>query len=409
MGGLVLVTFIPTYYAVDLGLGLSTVGFIFVLGRLLDVITDPLIGYFSDRTQSRFGPRRPWMIAGTPLFCFAVWMLFCPPETVSLTYLIIASALYFLFYTVLDVPYSSVGLEISSYVHERSTLASTKAIFQVMGAIIAAFIPFVFALKMGASLELTTKAILILCFIGLILFLIFVPRRYPQNPTLNPNFTRSLKTAFQQRPYKALLRSFLIVQSANSLTAGLTVLFVSHIIGTPDLVGLFMGLVLLSSALFLPLWVWISKRWSKKKAWSSSIILCAITLAFAPFFNEGDVITFAIFCIIIGGTFGCDAIMPTSMLADIVYMTEKSGKGRLAALFLAIKNSASKLTFIVPMGLAFPAIEYAGFMPEGENTPKALFTLIFFYAFLPIFLRIITFLSVQRMSDTEYLEDLSHG
>jgi MFS family permease len=64
MAGLTLLTFLPTYYAVDLGLGLSVVGIVFAAGRILDFITDPVIGHWSDQTRTRFGPRKPWMAGG---------------------------------------------------------------------------------------------------------------------------------------------------------------------------------------------------------------------------------------------------------------------------------------------------------------------------------------------------------
>ena len=181
------------------------------------------------------------------------------------------------------------------------------------------------------------------------------------------------------------------------MTVGLTVLFVTHIIGAPELIGAFVGLVILSSALFLPIWVWISKRYSKKRAWSLSLITGSLILAITPLLSQGDIIPFAILCTALGATIGCDAIMPTSMLADIVYEGEKTGDQRRAGLYLAMKNSVSKLSFIAPMGLAFPVLDLFGFSTSSVNTPKSLFMLIFFYALLPTGLRLITFFIVRSM------------
>ena len=403
MGGFVLVTYIPTYYAVDLGLGLGLVGFIFVLGRLLDVITDPLIGYLSDKTSSRFGPRRPWMIVSVPLYCLAAWALFVPPETVSLTYLIIASAAYFFFYTALDVPYSSVGLEISPHLHERSTLASVKALFQVAGALMAALLPLILLRETEDTLRIITVSIVILSVFCLCTFLVFVPRKNTIRKQNKPNFKQVFLTTWASRPYRFMIAAFFIVQTANALAAGLTVLFVTNIIKTPQLIGLFLGVLLISSALFLPIWILISKQWSKKTAWASAIIICMLVLATAPLLGEGDIIPAMIFFAIIGAAFGCDAIMPTSMLADIVFKDEVDGKGRFAGSYLAIKNSISKLTFIAPMGLAFPILELIGFQSGTENTAHSLSLLVFFYAILPILLRVAALFIVFKMPKTERL------
>jgi len=403
MAGLVLVTFIPTYYATELGLGLGAVGAVFVFGRLLDVVTDPLIGFFSDQTQSRFGPRTPWMMLGLPGFCLAAWLLFAPPENASLLYLICASGLYFLFYTILDIPYSSIGLEISPHVHERSVIASFKALFQVMGALCAALIPLIFLEQTGASLSFTVKLVFVFSILGLSLFLIFVPRRDRIIKAPRRGFLTSLKITWASRPYRYLIGSFLIVQTANSLTIGLTVLFVTHIIGAPELIGAFVGLVILSSAFFLPIWVWISKRYSKKRAWTMSLITGSLVLATTPFLNQGDIIPFATLCAVLGAAIGCDAIMPTSILADIVYDGEETRDQRHAGLYLAMKNSVSKLTFIAPMGLAFPILDGVGFVSGEDNSSSALTTLLFFYAALPILLRLIAIFIIRKMPETESL------
>ena len=389
MGGLAMAMYLPTYYAVDMGLGLGLVGAIFVFGRLFDIITDPLIGHWSDATRSRFGPRKPWMIAGVIGFSMAVYLFLSPPDAIGPAYLIIASGFYFLFYTVLDVPYSSTGLEISPHVHERSMLAGSKAVFQVVGAISAAALPFILGYSIGDALNILAFVIIGLCFIGLILFFAFVP--LPVKPVSRSSLTtvESLKLALADRRYRYLVGSFLIVQTANALIAGLMVLYVTHIVGAPALVGLFLAILLLSSAIFLPFWIYLSKRYSKKTAWMAAIILCSVALALVPIIGRGDVTGAIIVSIIIGSTFGSDAVMPTSMLADIVYEKEREGKSPLAGLYLAIKNSVSKLSFVVPMGLAFPVLGYIGFEKNGADAPGAMITFLFFYSALPILLRLI--------------------
>lgn len=402
MAGLAFVTIIPTFYAMDIGFGLGLVGMIFVVGRLIDVITDPVIGHLSDKTQRRNGTRLPWVILSVPLFCLAVWFLFSPPASVSLVYLVLASSAYFFFVTVLDIPYSSIAIEISSHMHERSVIASYKGVAQVLGATLVAFIPFVFTLETNVSLVFIAKIVSVFCLISTILFVLFVPKREVRTSSKHPKIVHAIFLAWKNVTYRRLISVFFLIQTANALTAGLTVLFVTHIIGRPDLIGLYLGVLLLSSALFFPLWIWVSKRWSKKIAWSAAILLCCAMLTTAPFLDENNVIFMFGFCIVIGGAFGCDAIMPTSMLADIVYIKGSDQKPAQAGLFLAIKNAASKLTFIAPMGIAFPVLEWVGLKPNTGITSGVVLTLVLFYAVVPIGLRLIalkmlrTTLNVQR-------------
>ena len=396
MAGFAFVMFVPTFYAIDMGLGLGLVGMVFVFGRLFDVVTDPVIGYLSDETRSRFGPRKPWMILGVPGFCLASWMLLAPPEGAGLAYLLIASTLYFLFYTIVDVPYSSIGLEISPHIHERTFLASSKAVFQIIGALLAGSLPFILTLPVTDALPLTAKIIAGLSVFGLVLFLFVVPSRPRVVTVPRIGLLNAFKLVWQNKPYRYLIGTFFIVQTANALTAGLTVLFVTHVIKAPELIGMFLGLMFLSTALCLPIWIYLSKRFSKKRAWRMSILTGCYILAFIPLLGPSDVIGLAVISIILGGAFGCDAIMPTSMLADIIYAEEEGGKSRLGGLSLAVKNAVSKMAFIAPMGLAFPVLGAIGFDKQGVNDNVQLMTLVFFYAILPIVLRISAFFVLKN-------------
>lgn len=409
MGVLALVLYIPTFYAVDIGLGLAAVGTVFVFGRIFDVISDPLIGYFSDRTRSKFGARRPWMVLGLPFFCIAAWLLLSPPEGVGLTYLICVSAAYFLFFTIVDIPYSSIGLEISPDVNERSMLAGSKTVFQVIGMLVVASLPFVLSLPIPQSLGLIAQLIIALSILAVAVFLLFVPTANRDVTAPSLSLIESYKLILKHRTYRYLIGSFFIVQSANSLTAGLMVLFVIHILKTPDLVGAYIGFLLLTTALFLPLWIYLSRKYSKQTSWIISILICIAGLGASAFLGAGDILPLFIVCAIVGAATGCDSIMPTSILADIVSETERDGQNRLAAAYLAVKNATSKLTFVIPMGIAFPTLEFMGFDGKADNGPNELFVLVIFFAILPMILRFLAVLVIRRSPISIAEQNLANG
>ena len=84
-----LYVFLPPYYAQDLGIGLTAVGAALLGARLWDMVTDPLVGWFSDRTGGRFGRRKPFILAGTPILMVSIWFLFVPPEGAGALHLLI--------------------------------------------------------------------------------------------------------------------------------------------------------------------------------------------------------------------------------------------------------------------------------------------------------------------------------
>ena len=112
---------------------------------------------------------------------------------------------------------------------------------------------------------------------------------------------------------------------------------------------------------------------------------------------QGNLVGLMVFALALGAAFGCDAIMPTSILADLVSEGDAQDNSRRAATFLAVKNAVSKLTFVLPMGLAFPVLDLVGFNEEGANEASQLATLVFFFAWLPAMIRILAFVLLTRM------------
>ena len=101
--------FIPSFYSDDLALPLASVGIAIAASRLLDVFTDPVIGILSDRFRMRWGTRKPWLIAGTPLLMLSSWMIFVPDEKISLSYLLIWTSILFFAYTLVDSALQGMG------------------------------------------------------------------------------------------------------------------------------------------------------------------------------------------------------------------------------------------------------------------------------------------------------------
>ena len=140
LAGLPLAVYLPVIYADSDGFGLSlaTVGLLIGLSRFTDVFTDPLIGYLSDKWKTRWGRRKPWVLAGTPIFALGMWFMFMPPfefsevtvfgATFSNGYLWLVAmlTLFFVGSTIKDLPFSAWGAELSSNYHERTLIMSWK-------------------------------------------------------------------------------------------------------------------------------------------------------------------------------------------------------------------------------------------------------------------------------------------
>ena len=113
------IVFIPRFYASDVGVPLTLVGTIMIAVRIFDVITDPLMGYLSDHTRSRFGRRRPWILAATPIMMVSIYQLFLPPAGAGAAHMLTWSLALSVATTMMLIPYYAWGAELSTNYNER--------------------------------------------------------------------------------------------------------------------------------------------------------------------------------------------------------------------------------------------------------------------------------------------------
>jgi Na+/melibiose symporter-like transporter len=393
-------TFLPTYYALDLGVGLTATGLIFAVGRILDVVTDPLIGHASDATSSPAGKRLPWMLVGAVILCPTLYGVMTPSADISVTLLALMVGLFFLAVTLLDLPYSAVGLEISPFVHERTIIAAIKAVFQIIGALGAPLIILRFAENLSYGLRATAMTAIALILCGLVAFVILTPFKnrqqhsFTRKTQLHLSPANGLRRLFRDKAYSRLLAAFGFAQAGSAMTVALTALLLAKHYGTPELTGLFIAIVLLSSAAGLPLWVYAARRLGKKRSWQLGLLCGVVLMVAAALFLHGPLWLFGVFCCLFGLIVAGDVILPTTMLADIVSDETNGADHSLAGrnqagAMLGFKNAVSKLGFVGPMLFAFPVLGLLNVETAETLSPMQYWVLISFYAFIPAGLRLI--------------------
>ena len=132
---------IGEFYFVNYGLALSVIGLIFIIIRLFDAFTDPIMGYISDNFPSRFGKRKPWVLIGGTVFIFSTWMLFVPiNQSVDVEYFFFWLLISAIGWTVAYAPYYALGAELSMDYLERSKVTFCRELFTILGIIFASLL-----------------------------------------------------------------------------------------------------------------------------------------------------------------------------------------------------------------------------------------------------------------------------
>ncbi len=429
--GLPMAVYLPAIYADSDGFGLTLglVGLILTLSRFTDVITDPLIGFFSDRLKTRWGRRKPFILLGTPIYAAGIWLLFVPPfifHDVSLfgfvfnigyPYLFCMVALTYLGSTIKDLPYVAWGAELSRNYNERTLVTSWREGFAVTGSLLSAFTPAIILFfgytKPTDAVYFLSVAMCIVMPILVINALVVVPE-YPVFETRKKIPLReSLKVVLKNKPYIALIIIFMFSTLGSAMTNSLSFFFVKHVLLAGELYGLYLAPYFVSQIAAIPIWFALSRKIGKHRAtmvaigwyafWSCFIPLIAISpdswfdafeipllLSFLPeaqflavtsHFDGIDTGKFLFFILIMclkGSAIGALAALPAAMAADVVDVdTLESGQQRAGAYF-SIWSMTRKLAYAFGITIGTGSAVAFGFdsLADARNTTNSDFSLL---------------------------------
>jgi Na+/melibiose symporter-like transporter len=394
--GVPLYVYLPPFYANDLGLGLAAVGLAMMLTRLWDVITDPLIGALSDRIPGRHRRKLP-MALGVPLLLVALWFLLLPAATAGLGHLYLWALVAFLGWTIIQLPYTSLGAEADPSPHGRTRLAAGREGLALLGTVLAASLPLLLDSEAPAPiLEAVFWLMLITLPAAVLLMAAGTPEPTAHRTAIGWRAGWPLLRA--NRRLRGLIGGYFLNNLANGIPAALFLMFVSDRLGADDWLGTLLLLYFGAGILALPAWTWLARRVGKRRAWGGSVLLAATCFAFAPLMGPGDVVGFAMICALSGLSLGADMALPASIQADISAIDSRNGGGDRAGLFFGLLGLATKLALAVAVGLGYGLLALAGFESGDTDTTALALT----YGALPVFFKLAAaWLILRRLEDTE--------
>jgi Na+/melibiose symporter-like transporter len=381
--GLPLNVFLPAFWAETMGLSLALVGGVLLATRLSDVLTDPLIGWLSDRTQGRLGRRRPWILAALPIGGPALWYLFVPPVGAGAPHLFVCAALLYLAWTMIAVPHAAWGAELSTDYAERTRIAGWRESFTIVGVLVSAALPALLANPApGAALRALAAATLAFAPPALLLMLLLVPE--PAVPP-RPKAAGGMRAALQNRPFRLLLGAWAINGVANGLPAALFLLVVRDVLAAPDRAGILLFVYFLCAIAAVPVWAVVAGRIGKHRAWAAAMLIACGVFVLVPLLGAGDWRLFLAICVVSGAGLGADLALPPAMQADVVDLDELNTGFPRAGIFFAAWSMAQKLGNALAVGLGLPLLDALG--------PASL---PYLYALVPVALKLVAIGLVWR-------------
>ncbi len=378
-GFIALQVIVPTFYAQALGLSLSAVGGILLLARLWDMVTDPLVGFLSDRTPTRFGRRKVWILASAPLIAASIWFLFNPGDQASNRYLLLCAMAIYTAGTMALVPMNAWGAELSSNYHQRSRVAGSRVVFGLGGTMLALLL---IDNSSNAALQSSLTAIGTLVLVGLALTVPTAMRWVPDDSKARPegnNLQGAWRLLITPSPFRRLLFAFLLNGVANAIPATLFLLFVTHVLQSPELAGPVLFLYFLCSAVSVPFWVAVARRFGKHQTWCAAVSMACVFFAGAPFLGAGDTIWYVAIVVGTGLMIGADLALPSAINGDLIEWDAHENGQQRPGLFFALWGTASKLAFALAVGLVFPLLDIIGFDAAASNSTEDIRALAILY------------------------------
>jgi len=363
--GVPLYIYLPPYYAEILGIG--AVGALLLAARLWDVVTDPLIGAIGDRLRSPIGRRKLMILIGMPLLLVAAHALFRPPDDANALYLLSWSFLAYLGWTMVALPYTAWGAELSDNYDRRSLITASREGCIIAGLLLAIILPAVLvpAGNPGEALRVLSTMLWVSLPVAVVLALVLVPELRNRLP--EPDWRKSIALLRHNRPFLRLITAYLLNGLANALPATLFLLYAQHVLIAENWAGAMLIVYFLAGILGMPLFLALARRIGKHRAWTISMLWASLVFIWVPFLGEGAIVAFLVVCALAGLSLGVDMALPASIQADLVDMDTAGGGGRRAGLFFGLWGMATKTALALAVGIAFPLLAFAGF--DAAATP----------------------------------------
>lgn len=392
-----LIIYLLVFLTTVAGLRSDLAGAILLIGKIVDAVTDPMVGTISDRAKSVWGRRLPFMAIGAPILAVAfLGQLWVPSlsETWLFVFYLVVGVLAQLFYSVVTIPYTSLAAEMTQDYEERTSLNGFRQIFSILGSISA----LVIAMQVFKGIPDDPKMqYLIMGFIGAgiivssILISVAGIRKYvlmresirltnssllaEHQPTPNLTLAAQLRIAFANRPFLIVCMLYLFAWMAVQVTITVLTFYLIYWMqipneGTPQIILA----VMLTALLMLPLWSLVSHRIGKKSTFIAGACIWLVAQCLLLFIQPGQTPLLIAAAVLAGFGVSVCYLIPWAMLPDVIEFDELETGQRREGVFYGLIVFLQKLAVAVAIFMVGNLLQWVGFdgkPPEGFVQPDS--------------------------------------
>ena len=392
------------------GLPPGQAGSILLIGKVWDAINDPIVGTLTDRTRTRWGRRRPWLLFGAFPFALAFFLHFIVPDlgsTAKFVYYVVVGILLDAGFTAVNVPYAALTPELSADNKDRTDLNMYRFSFSVLGGLVAAVLYNVLVNQIYRDAPLTGNAIqgiiiaLIIIVSNVIVFANTSERSFSDSDEEPIPFFEGLKIALSSKPFLYVSTIYLLTWLAIQFVQSLILFFFRDWIGG-DPGGQFTILLFglqLSIFLFILVWGVVSRRLGRKKVFYIGIPFWIAVQVALFFVQPGQITLVMVLAVLAGIGVSLGFLIPWSLLPDVVDHDALQTGRRREGIFYGFFVFLQKFGIAVGLFVQGQVLEWTGYISSTGSTiaqqpDSALFALRVLTSLVPIVFLLLSIVAV---------------
>jgi GPH family glycoside/pentoside/hexuronide:cation symporter len=362
------------------GINVKIAGLAIFIGRTWDYINDPLFGYISDRTRTRWGRRRPFLLFGAiPFAIFFTLMWWKPPIQGDLALVVYYTVVY-IFYdasaTMIYMPYFALTPELTSDYDERTSLTSLRALFSLFGSLVAFTIPLLIVSTFSPE---NADSVLIMGLVfgfasAIPLWLVFFGSR--ERPEFmnqkQPSLGESIRASIDNPPFLFSAAIYLFTWVSIDILQASILYFIIHVVNQENHNELIMASIFVIAMFALPLWTWVSRRLNKRIAYIIGVaFLAAVLLVLVTLTPTTPIYIILILCILAGIGVSAAHVMPWSIIPDAIEYDELKTGERHEGMFYSFISLSQKIASSFAIFMVSQVLGSTGYIQNSTQQPAS--------------------------------------
>lgn len=354
-------------------------GTVILISKLYDALTDPFEGVISDRTRTRLGRRRPYLIAGVLLVFLSFFAMFYPvafeSETGRFAFVVATYLFYSTIVSIVMLNYNALQAEMTLDYNERTALTSFRIFFSTVSSIVCALFPLEIV-KAFADVRTgwMVMGLVFGLFFALPLIATVVAARERAEFQRKPqpfNWRQAFIDPFKVRTFVYILVMYATAFVAFDATSSIVVYYVKSYLGRGSEVNFVVGGLLVAQVVSLPFYQWLSQRTSKSTSYIAGAGLFVVVMFFSFLITPGAP-SFAlyIFAALVGLGSGGVVLMVYAIFPDIPDVDELQSGERREGIYSALTTFSRKFSSALAVFLVAQVLEIAGYIPPVMEAGK---------------------------------------